>query len=122
MFKIDVRSRQPIHMQLQKQIVRYVSLGILAPNEQLPSVRAMAQQLGINPNTVQKAYSALEMNGVIYTVASRGAFVSPDGEHLDQIKKISAEHFSEAVKSARDTGLSEDELVDIVHDAYKREG
>lgn len=122
MFKIDVRSRMPIHMQLQKQIVRYVSLGILAPNEQLPSVRSMAQQLGINPNTVQKAYSALEMNGVIYTVASRGVFVSPDSEHLNQIKKIAGEQFREAVKSAKDTGLSEEELVEIVHDLYKREG
>lgn len=73
MFHIDNRSRVPIHQQLQAQIVRYVSLGLLLPDQQLPSVRAMAQQLGINPNTVQKAYAALEMNGVLYTVAGRGA-------------------------------------------------
>ncbi len=54
MFHIDNRSRVPIHQQLQAQIVRYVSLGLLLPDQQLPSVRAMAQQLGINPNTVQK--------------------------------------------------------------------
>lgn len=65
MFHIDNRSRVPIHQQLQAQIVRYVSLGLLLPDQQLPSVRAMAQQLGINPNTVQKAYAALEMNGVL---------------------------------------------------------
>lgn len=63
LFHIDNRSRVPIH-------------------QQLPSVRAMAQQLGINPNTVQKAYAALEMNGVLYTVAGRGAFISPEEDQL----------------------------------------
>lgn len=122
LFKIDMRSRDPIHMQLQKQIVRYVALGILAPDEQLPSVRSMAQQLGINPNTVQKAYSALEMNGVIYTVAGRGVFISSDDQQLDKIKELAAEKFTQSVKSAKDTGLSKTELIEIVEKLYERGG
>lgn len=94
MFHIDNRSRVPIHQQLQAQIVRYVSLGLLLPDQQLPSVRAMAQQLGINPNTVQKAYAALEMNGVLYTVAGRGAFISPEEDQLSQFKKLAADRFA----------------------------
>lgn len=122
LFKIDMRSRDPIHMQLQKQIIRYVALGILAPDEQLPSVRSMAQQLGINPNTVQKAYSALEMNGVIYTVAGRGVFISSDDQQLDKIKELAAEKFTQSVKSAKDTGLSKTELIQIVEKLYERGG
>ena len=99
MFHIDNRSRVPIHQQLQAQIVRYVSLGLLLPDQQLPSVRAMAQQLGINPNTVQKAYAALEMNGVLYTVAGRGAFISPEKDQLSQFKKLAADRFAAAVQA-----------------------
>lgn len=122
MFKIDVRSRDPIHQQLQTQIVRYVSLGILSPDQQLPSVRAMAQQLGINPNTVQKAYAALEMNGVIYTIAGRGAFVSPEKNQLAQFKKLAAEHFAAAVQVAADSGLSLQELEQIVQEQLEGRG
>ena len=110
MFHIDNRSRVPIHQQLQAQIVRYVSLGLLLPDQQLPSVRAMAQQLGINPNTVQKAYAALEMNGVLYTVAGRGAFISPEEDQLSQFKKLAADRFAAAVQAAADAGLTRQEL------------
>lgn len=109
MFHIDNRSRVPIHQQLQAQIVRYVSLGLLLPDQQLPSVRAMAQQLGINPNTVQKAYAALEMNGVLYTVAGRGAFISPEEDQLSQFKKLAA-----------DAGLTRQELEQIVEEQMER--
>ena len=109
MFHIDNRSRVPIHQQLQAQIVRYVSLGLLLPDQQLPSVRAMAQQLGINPNTVQKAYAALEMNGVLYTVAGRGAFISPEEDH-----------FAAAVQAAADAGLTRQALEQIVEEQMER--
>ncbi len=114
MFSIDNRSRVPIHQQLQTQIVRYVSLGLLQPDQQLPSVRAMAQQLGINPNTVQKAYAALEANGVLYTVAGRGAFISPEEDQLAQFKRIAADRFSAAVQVAADSGLTRQELEQIL--------
>ncbi len=115
MFHIDNRSRVPIHQQLQAQIVRYVSLGLL-----LPSVRAMAQQLGINPNTVQKAYAALEMNGVLYTVAGRGAFISPEEDQLSQFKKLAADRFAAAVQAAADAGLTRQELEQIVEEQMER--
>jgi len=119
LFHIDNRSRVPIHQQLQAQIVRYVSLGLLLPDQQLPSVRAMAQQLGINPNTVQKAYAALEMNGVLYTVAGRGAFISPE-EELSQFKKLAADRFAAAVQAAADAGLTRQELEQIVEEQMER--
>ena len=115
MFHIDNRSRVPIHQQLQAQIVRYVSLGLLLPDQQLPSVRAMAQQLGINPNTVQK-----EMNGVLYTVAGRGAFISPEKDQLSQFKKLAADRFAAAVQAAADAGLTRQALGQIVEEQMER--
>lgn len=120
MFHIDNRSRVPIHQQLQAQIVRYVSLGLLQPDQQLPSVRAMAQQLGINPNTVQKAYAALEISGVLYTVAGRGAFISPEKDQLSQFKKLAADRFAVAVQAAADAGLTRQELGQIVEEQMER--
>ena len=111
MFHIDNRSRVPIHQQLQAQIVRYVSLGLLLPDQQLPSVR---------PNTVQKAYAALEMNGVLYTVAGRGAFISPEEDQLSQFKKLAADRFAAAVQAAADAGLTRQELEQIVEEQMER--
>ena len=77
MLSLDLQSRQPIYEQLVRGLSELVSLGALAPDEQLPSVRSLARDLGVNPNTVQKAYQELERSGVIYSVAGRGSFVSP---------------------------------------------
>lgn len=60
MFTLDYQSRLPIYEQLYKSIIKMASLGVMEPNEKLPSVRVLGQQLGVNPNTVQKAYQMLE--------------------------------------------------------------
>lgn len=76
MINLDYQSRTPIYEQIIIEIERYVSLGILKPNEQLPSIRDLASSLGINPNTVKKAYSELENKGVIITISTKGTFIS----------------------------------------------
>ena len=67
MFVIDTQSKLPIFEQLKKQILEFITIGILSPNDKLPSVRAMASQIGVNPNTVAKAYQELEEHGYIYS-------------------------------------------------------
>ena len=67
MIQIDLQSRVPLYEQLQEQIIRLSMLGILDENQQLPSVRALAREVGVNPNTVAKAYQQLEQQGIIYT-------------------------------------------------------
>ena len=59
MFLIDVQSKTPIFEQLKKQILEFISIQVLSPNDKLPSVRSLASQLGVNPNTVAKAYQEL---------------------------------------------------------------
>ena len=75
MFLINTQSNEPIYEQLKRQIVRFIEAGVLQPDEKLISVRSLAQQLNINPNTVQKAYQELEAEGILYTLPKKGVFV-----------------------------------------------
>ena len=87
MIQIDLQSRVSLYEQLQEQIIRLSMLGILDENQQLPSVRALAREVGVNPNTVAKAYQQLEQQGIIYTVSGRGSFVSPDVLSLQSLRQ-----------------------------------
>ncbi len=82
---IDLRDRRPIYEQLIDQVVTLVLHGVMLPDEQLPSVRALAGELAINPNTIQKAYAELERRGITYSVPGRGSFVNPNAAALRQI-------------------------------------
>ena len=73
---IDLRSRTPIYEQIINIIKEQALAGILKPDEQIPSIRQLTQQIGINPNTIQKAYAELERQGIIYSMTGRGAFIS----------------------------------------------
>ena len=75
---VDLRSRRPIFEQIVDAVRDLAIRGLMQPDEHLPSVRALAAELAINPNTIQKAYGELERQGVIYSLAGRGNFISPD--------------------------------------------
>ncbi|UOQ85385.1 GntR family transcriptional regulator [Gracilibacillus salinarum] len=76
MFELDLRSRMPIYEQLVDKLKQLIINDILKQDEKLPSVRMLAQQLSINPNTIQKAYRELETQGFIYSVKGKGSFVN----------------------------------------------
>lgn len=76
MINIDYESRVPIYEQIVVEIERYVALDILKENDKLPSIRQMAINLGINPNTVKKAYTILENKGVITSHSTKGTFIT----------------------------------------------
>ena len=82
MFGINYRDGRPIYEQIVDEIEQMVVHDVLKPDSQLPSVRQMAAELSINPNTIQRAYSELESRGVIYSVKGKGNFVSPNGAVL----------------------------------------
>ncbi len=73
---IDLQNRKPIYEQIVERFQTLIVNGVLEPDSQMPSVRALAVELSINPNTIQKAYSMLEQQGYIYPVKGRGNFVS----------------------------------------------
>ncbi len=74
MIALNYRDSRPIYEQIKDNLRRLILTGIIAPDERLPSVRELATQLAINPNTIQRAYRELESEGTIYTVAGRGSF------------------------------------------------
>ncbi|MBQ7991108.1 MAG: GntR family transcriptional regulator [Oscillospiraceae bacterium] len=113
MFGIDLQSRVPIYEQLYTKISGLAGRGILSAGDRIPSVRELAKELGVNPNTVSKAYLMLEKDGLIYSVPGRGTFLADD---LSIIKINAAEEFRSAVGTARDKGLSRGDLVGIIDD------
>ncbi len=119
MIKLDVQSRKPIYEQLKEQILRLTMLGILSADEKLPSVRSLARDVGINPNTVQKAYQELEHDGIIYTVGGKGSFVAGNDDGLRQRREKALEQVTAAVLQACDSGCSEEEILMRVRECMK---
>lgn len=118
MFVIDTHSKLPIFEQLKKQILEFISIGILSPNDRLPSVRSLAMQIGVNPNTVSKAYQELEAQGYIFTEKGKGCFVS-DNESDRLIKENKLLEFREMVKEMQQYHISSNDLIKEVESIYK---
>jgi GntR family transcriptional regulator len=108
-FTVDPRSGVPLYLQLIEQVKRAVALGALAPGEQLPTVKALALDLTINPNTVARAYRDLERDAVIETSPGRGSFVRSDGSAGNArraVDDVAESVLGEALRQAKALGLS----------------
>jgi len=116
MINIDTRSREPIYLQLEKQIIKLINLGVYDIDSPLPSVRSMACELGVNPNTVAKAYKELEQQQVIYTVVGKGVYVSVN--NTDRIKKLAEEQFKAVLTELKSCGLKREEVIEMVNDLW----
>lgn len=114
MIKLDLQSRVPLYEQLQEQIIRLSLMGVLEANEQLPSVRSLAREVGVNPNTVAKAYQELERQGIIYTISGRGSFVSPNVLSLQSPRQAALDEVFEALDKALSRGIPPEELLEQV--------
>ena len=106
MIGIDLQNRKPIYEQIVERFQTLIVNGVLEPDSQMPSVRNLATELGINPNTIQRAYNMLEQSGYIYPVKGRGNFVT-GGEKL-ALQKQSAflETFADSLKQAKELGTT----------------
>ena len=122
MIQLDLKSGVPICDQIVNGFIRLKALGIMRGGEQMPSVRALASRLSVNPNTVQKAYAILETNGIIYSVKGNGSFLSDDDRASDAVLQNARTAFEDAVRSAKQLGLSRDELIKIVDDGFENDG
>lgn len=108
---LDYTSRIPIYEQIVNQIERYVALGILKPGEQIASIREMAISLGINPNTVKKAYSILDTKKIIQMYSTKGTFIA---DHVDLVveEKIKdlEEKIRELMKELEELGYTKEKM------------
>ena len=117
---IDLRSRTPIFEQIIDSVRDLAIRGLMQPDEPMPSVRALAAELAINPNTIQKAYAELERQGVIYSLAGRGNFIASD------LSVLRSEHHAallatvaDSIKEAADYGVTQAEIAEIAANIFK---
>lgn len=122
MITIDYQSKLPLYEQIAKKISDQLILkGALPPDSQMPSVRSLAMDLSINPNTIQKAYSLLEQERYIYPVKGRGNFVSDTTLLVEQTKKTLLENVSRLIANGKELGVKRAEFTQLVDRIYRKE-
>ena len=120
MFEVKTQSRIPIFEQLKQQILEYITAGILHNDEQLPSVRVLATALGINPNTVAKAYQKLEDKKIIYTIPGKGCYITT--KYIDElIKEEKISKFDANVLDLKHCHIPQQELIGRIERIYGKE-
>ena len=115
MFKIDLKSSAPIYEQLAEQVKRSIVQGLLKPGDDLPSVRRLAADMGVNPNTVAKAYRELEYQKVIITIRGKGTVVNEIPKDVDT---GAADKMRPYITELIYAGKSKQEILDIVSNIY----
>lgn len=119
MITIDFRDRSPIYEQLVSCIKQLIIHGVFTENEQLPSVRSLAAELGINPNTIQKAYTELERQGIAYTVSGKGCFIADTAENIKKARKSEIlKLLEDQAKQATELSIPLSELQDAINKGY----
>ena len=111
MLHLDYRDIRPLYAQITDNVRQQISGGVLVQGDKLPSVRELAVELSINPNTIQRAYRQLEMEGWIATVPGKGCFVCgcPLGDPQEEVKLLNT--FEDTVKRLLSMGYTRQELV-----------
>lgn len=119
MITIDYQSRKPIYEQIVEKFQLLIVKRVLLPDSQMPSVRALAVELAINPNTIQKAYAMLEQQGYIYPVKGRGNFVTDNQDVLQQKRQEFFENLRDLIKKGKDMGISKKECISYMEENWK---
>ena len=111
MIVLDYRDRRPLYEQITERFQELMYKEILKENEKLPSVRSLAMELSINPNTIQKAYTILEQQGYIYPVKGRGNFVSGSRNLVEQKKDNFFQKLRIVIREGIELGVTKEECV-----------
>lgn len=122
MIQIDLTSRVPIYEQICTNIIRLASAGVLRPGDKLLPVRSLASQLGINPNTVAKAYKLLEGDGYIISNVGRGSYLSDKLTKACAERVIALDDFKQSAQRANLLSIEKAELSRIIDDIYNGGG
>ena len=121
MITLDYRDRRPLYEQVIERFQDLMFKGVLVQDEKMPSVRSLATDLSINPNTIQRAYMQLEQEGLIYPVKGKGNFIA-DSEEVRKISKASyTEELKTLIRKGKAMGMEAEELIYIIRECYKEE-
>ena len=109
-------AKRDVYLEIAERYEKYITLGALKAGEKLPSVRGAAGELGVNPNTVQRAYSLLEERGFIRTIPKKGVFVT-FGQANENIGELRREAVG-AIVRLKEMGATREELLRIIEEVY----
>ncbi|MBQ2776644.1 MAG: GntR family transcriptional regulator [Peptococcaceae bacterium] len=122
MILIDYKSRTPIYEQIIENVKTLIVSGVLERDQQLPSVRQLAQELAINPNTIQRAYQELEREGIIYSLKGRGSFVGSSLGELRTVQQAELLAQLEAVsRELKQLEVGKEQILAVVAQVYGTE-
>lgn len=121
MIVLDYQDRRPLYEQVTEKFRTLIYQGVLPADSRIPSVRQLAMELSINPNTIQRAYMMLEQEGLIYPVKGKGNFVADTQKIQEKSKENFRQEFLELVRKGNHTGFEEEELIALVQRVYKEE-
>ena len=120
MFSLNYRDARPIYEQVKDGLRHLVVTGAIQPGDQLPSVRALASSLAINPNTIQRAYNELEAEGYIYSVAGKGSFVSGTAD-ADAVRRETLRvDVKKLLNELRYLGVTEADAAALIEEVYEQ--
>ncbi|MDY5987469.1 MAG: GntR family transcriptional regulator [Lachnoclostridium sp.] len=118
----DLDNDRPIYLQLMERIQRSIISGEYRPGDRLPSVRDLAVEAAVNPNTMQKALSELERSGLVYSLRTSGRYITEDADLLEKLKKEQAySHILEFMEKMRQLGFSDDETLSLTQKIIKED-
>lgn len=121
LLQLDFNSERPIYQQIRDQIVVGIAQGVLSPGEKLPTVRALADEAGVNMMTVSKAYQLLKQEGYIITDRRSGTVVSPR-EGTQTISEQTSKRLKLALSELRVAGWSREQVLELCEQLYEQEG
>ena len=118
----NFRNDQPIHSQLTQRLTEAIVSGVYAPGEKLPSVRELALEAGVNPNTVQRSLTELEREGLVFSQRTAGRFVTENENMIVNAKlRIADERVSEFLRSMKTLGCGRQEIISLIEGAKEDE-
>ncbi len=122
---IHLQDPRPVYEQIAEYFEKLILSGVMPEDEQMPSVRQVAQQESVNPNTVQKAFAELERDGYIYTVRGRGSFVA-DVRHLQILREKKREalkaQLGASLREAMQAQIPKEEILSLIEEIYREGG
>ena len=121
MIVIDYQNRKPIYEQIVERFQMLIVKGILEADSQMPSVRTLASELSINPNTIQKAYTILEQQGYIYPVKGRGNFVSGNQTLKEKKEDVFFQKLRDVIQEGKELGIEKERCIAKTSEFYEED-
>ena len=118
----NLNSDRPIFLQIIDKIQIDIVSGFYQPGDKLPSVRELAQEASVNPNTMQKALSELERDGLVYSKRTSGRYITEDETMLNQLKAgLAMQHIRQFLETTKQLGFKKEEILSLIQEALKEE-